>query len=108
MEYVQPDALAELRQRLSADINGLTLLEQGHWGKGIVRHVGKPRIASLKGSLKRMQSALRPKNESGTRMPVNDYQRFVPQLEQVESLLSQAKERALQNESAAEEDGPSA
>ena len=94
MEYVQPEVLVELRQRLSADINGLTLLEQGHWGKGIVRHVGKPKIASLKGGLKRMQSALRPKGDSGTRMPQHDYGRFIPQLEQVEALLAQAKERA--------------
>lgn len=100
MEYVQPEALAELRQRLSADINGLTLLEQGHWGKGIVRHVGKPRLASLKGGLKRMQSALRPKGDQQTRMPLHDYKKFVPQLEQVESLLEQARTRALANDEA--------
>ena len=102
MEYVQPEALTALRQRLSADINGLTLLEQGHWGKGIVRHVGKPRLASLKGGLKRMQSALRPKGEAATRMPLHDYQRFVPQLEQVEALLQQAKQRAQGEGEAAE------
>lgn len=94
MQYIDTDTLAAVRTRLSTCVKGLTLLEQGHYGRAAAKNIGRARLAALKAGFARMQSALRPKGAVDPRLPVHDYAKLHGQVQQVEALLATAKAAA--------------